>query len=494
MANEWLDIEAKTRAGYGYFYLVTPEEDRAAQALMHLAQRRGGSFYDYSAYRGFSPAVEADGSPLECCRSLPPHSVVLLRDYHLELSDPLVMRQCKDLQAELTARNIVIFISATTDIVPQSLRAVFAVVTLSLPDLHELERLFVSLSEGTGQSVSPRHREVFPRAAVGLTHAEATRVFRLVLADETAMSLCDPRSVLTEKQRLVEQEGLLSFVTPDLHLNDVGGLTVLKSWLAEREASFGSRAREEKLPPPKGLLLLGVQGCGKSLTAKALATEWSLPLVRMELGALFSGELSPEERMRRATDVLEAMSPVVLWIDEIEKGFAQTGEGTEGSMQRVFGSFITWLQEKTSPVFVVATANRIEGLPPELLRKGRFDEIFFIDLPDIHERQEILTVHLRRADLVPKSQGSLEQLALQTRNFSGAELEQVVHDGRYRAFSQQRSLTMKDLSDAASALTPLYNTYEEQIKALREWCSSRSRRASADRSVLDLFETESDPQ
>ncbi len=188
----------------------------------------------------------------------------------------------------------------------------------------------------------------------------------------------------------------------------------------------------------------------------------------------------------------EAMSPVVLWIDEIEKGFAGTGEGTEGVMLRVFGSFITWLQEKTAPVFVVATANRIEGLPPELLRKGRFDEIFFIDLPDIHERREILAVHLARAGLSEATLGSLDDLATQTRNFSGAELEQVVHDARYRAFGQSRPLALRDLSEAASALTPLYNTYEEHIKALREWCASRSRRASADRSVLDLFEKESD--
>jgi SpoVK/Ycf46/Vps4 family AAA+-type ATPase len=235
---------------------------------------------------------------------------------------------------------------------------------------------------------------------------------------------------------------------------------------------------------PKGLLLIGVQGCGKSLTAKAVARHWNLPLMRLDLGNVFDGQRSPEQALRSAIETSEAIAPCVLWVDEIEKGFA--GEA-DGRAQRVLGSLLTWQQEKSEPVFLVATANDVQSLPPELLRKGRFDEIFFIDLPERHERQSILNIHLnQRGRTVPERVA--EDLAAKMEYFSGAEIEQVVVSAMYTAFADGRDVSEQDLEYAVQQTVPLYRTYEEQIKSLREWAHGRARSASHERELLDYFD------
>jgi SpoVK/Ycf46/Vps4 family AAA+-type ATPase len=235
-------------------------------------------------------------------------------------------------------------------------------------------------------------------------------------------------------------------------------------------------------------LLLGVQGCGKSLSAKAVAELWKFPLLRLDVGAMFSGlGASPEAAMREAIKVSESLAPVVLWVDEIEKGFGQS-EGEESS-SRVFGSFITWLAEKRAEVFVVATANDVSALPPELLRRGRFDEIFFVDLPNQHERLEILRVHVKKRGRAPEKFAVLQKIAKDAEHFSGAELEQVVISALYNAFAEKREMTDQDLMLATKTTVPLYTTYEEKIKALRDWAKTRARPATLDSTVLDLFGT-----
>jgi SpoVK/Ycf46/Vps4 family AAA+-type ATPase len=261
----------------------------------------------------------------------------------------------------------------------------------------------------------------------------------------------------------------------------------VKRWVRHRSQAFDDEAARYGLPAPKGLLLIGVQGCGKSLTAKAVAGTFHLPLVRLDLAAVF-GSGSPESAMRRAILVAESLAPVVLWVDEIEKGFAETGAGG-GSSTRVFGSFITWLQEKQAPAFVVATANEVEQLPPELLRKGRFDEIFFVDLPDVHERKSILSIHLNKRKRDPHA-FDLDTLARQSEHFSGAELEQGVLAGMFRAFAGKREVQTRDIQQELDLIVPLYVTYEEKIKSLREWAKTRARRASLDQSLVDLFDKE----
>ncbi|MFB6352085.1 MAG: AAA family ATPase, partial [Bradymonadaceae bacterium] len=325
--------------------------------------------------------------------------------------------------------------------------------------------------------------------ALGLTAREAYRAFHRVrqqyheALDRNALFDAE-QAILSEKKRMIGQSDVLEYHTLDYGLDDVGGLDILKEWLEERRHAFGDRARNYGLPMPKGLLLIGVQGCGKSLTAKAVARHWGLPLLRLDLGQVFDGRRSPEEALGSAIDTCEAIAPCVLWTDEIEKGFAGDGDGRS---DRVLGSLLTWQQEKTEPVFLVATANEVEALPPELLRKGRFDEIFFIDLPGRHEREEILRIHLTQRGRA-FSDEVVEELATKAEYFSGAELEQIVVSAMYTAFADDREVSEEDLMYACRETVPLYRTYEEEIKALREWAQGRARSASHERELLDFFE------
>jgi SpoVK/Ycf46/Vps4 family AAA+-type ATPase len=287
--------------------------------------------------------------------------------------------------------------------------------------------------------------------------------------------------VLEEKRQVIRKSGLLEYFAADARLADVGGLASLKTWLSRRRNAFGEAARTFGLPEPKGLLLLGVQGCGKSLTAKAVAASWELPLLRLDMGRIFSGLVgSSEENLRRAIRVAESVAPVVLWVDEIEKGLSgMGGSGTAdaGVSARVFGALLTWLQEKTAPVFVVATANRIEALPPELLRKGRFDEIFFIDLPEAAERAEILGIHLAKRRRDPAA-FQLPALAERTGGFSGAELEGLVLAALYDAFAEGTELAQRHLEAALGETLPLSVTMREEIARVRDWARTRTRPAS----------------
>jgi SpoVK/Ycf46/Vps4 family AAA+-type ATPase len=283
---------------------------------------------------------------------------------------------------------------------------------------------------------------------------------------------------------VVRKSGLLEYFAADEKLANVGGMECLKQWLSRRGSAFGEAARKFGLPEPKGLLLLGVQGCGKSLTAKAIASAWRLPLLRLDMGRIFSGLVgSSEENLRRAIRVAEGVAPAVLWVDEIEKGMsgvASSGRTDGGVSARVFGALLTWLQEKTAPVFVVATANQIEALPPELLRKGRFDEIFFIDLPAAPEREEILRIHLARRGRKPEG-FPLDALAAAAEGFSGAELEQAVISALYDAFAEAKELAPAHVERALRETVPLAVTMREEIERLREWAKHRTRPASSAR-------------
>ena len=330
-------------------------------------------------------------------------------------------------------------------------------------------------------------REPLVSGAMGLTAKEAYRAFHRVrvLYDEAVernQAFDLSKAILEEKQRLVGSTDALEFHPLDEGIDDVGGLDELKRWLEERKRAFSEEAKRYGLPSPKGLLLVGVQGCGKSLTAKVIGRYWGLPLLRLDLGGVFEGRRSPEEALRTALATCDAIAPCVLWLDEIEKGF----DDSDGSSSRVLGSLLTWQQEKKTPVFLVATANSVHKLPPELLRKGRFDEIFFVDLPEIHERKDILRIHLSRRGR-SFDDAVIDRIAEKTEYFSGAELEQVVVSGMYTAFADDRELSVDDLDYAVQETVPLYRTYEEHIKGLREWADGRARRASHRRKVLDFF-------
>jgi SpoVK/Ycf46/Vps4 family AAA+-type ATPase len=317
-------------------------------------------------------------------------------------------------------------------------------------------------------------------AAHGLTLAEAENAFAKAIAEDSRLDASDVRLVLEEKSQVVRKSGMLEYFATDFSLDDVGGLHHLKSWLSRRRNAFSEAARKFGLPEPKGLLLLGVQGCGKSLTAKAIATQWRLPLLRLDMGRIYSGLMgSSEENLRRAIRVIESLAPTVLWIDEIEKGMANSigGGGDSGVSARVFGTLLTWLQEKTAPVFVVATANRIDALPPELLRKGRFDEIFFIDLPSAAEREAIFEIQLRRRGR-DVAEFPLKELAKACENFSGAEIEQAVVSALYDAFADGKDLDAALVFRALKETRPLAVTMAEDVNRLREWAQERTRPAS----------------
>ena len=286
--------------------------------------------------------------------------------------------------------------------------------------------------------------------------------------------------MIEEKSQIIRKSGLLEYQEASQSLDDIGGLTTLKHWLRRRDRAFSQAARDFGLPEPKGLLLLGVQGCGKSLTAKAIASAWSLPLIRLDMGRIYSGLVgSSEENLRRAIRVTESLAPVVLWVDEIEKGLAGVGgtTGDGGVSARVFGTLLTWLQEKTAPVFVVATANRVDLLPPEMLRKGRFDDIFFVDLPTERERRDILSIVLRRRGRAPEN-FQLDALAQQTPSFSGAELEQAVVAAMYDAFADGAELNDAYLLAAVKQSVPLAVTMAHEVERLRDWAKTRTRPAS----------------
>jgi ATP-dependent 26S proteasome regulatory subunit len=412
--------------------------------------------------------------------------LVLLKDFHIFITHPVIMRMMRDMTHLLPQRGSMFVISSPVLEIPVELSKDIAVIDLPLPSGDMLREVF--------NRVLLERKVIFPedfveaiiRAARGLTLVEAYRVFNRALAKGGDYRLYDINLVIEEKKKIIRRYEMLDYVEPDENIDSVGGLFELKKWLVERERAFSEEARRYGLPAPKGLLLLGVQGCGKSLMARVIASMWKLPLLRLDMASLYMTDTTPEEALRNAIKVASSLEPVVLWIDEIEKGFAGVKEEKESSSSRSFGMFITWMQEKKEAVFVVATANNVTNLPPELLRKGRFDEIFFIDLPDAHEREEIFRIHLKKRGRDPDKY-NINNLVRLTEHFSGAEIEQVVISALFKAFSERRELTDRDMEIAIKETVPLYETYEEEIKALRDWASSRTRFATVSSTLLDMF-------
>ena len=400
------------------------------------------------------------------------------------LTDPRVQQRFKELAPRMVRRRQSIALVGVALQVPPALRRIATRLDAPLPSRRVLRTVLDRALPPEKHRLIPRERMV--AAALGLTRDEAHRAFaRARLSSEGGSRVGFPweAEILAEKRRAITQGDVVTFVEAKTQLNDVGGLDELKAWLKTRKAAFSQEARRFGLPVPKGLLLIGVQGCGKSLVAKAVANHWSLPLLRLDLGSVFAGHYAPDAALHRALQVSEALSPSVLWIDEIEKGF---GAQADGNAMRILGSLLTWLQEKTSEVFFVATANEVEALPPELLRKGRFDEMFFVDLPDRDAREQILEIHLNKHDRTP-GDFDLSALSQRTEHFSGAELEQVIIAGLYEAFAEGRELSQGDLEQTASALVPLYMTREDAIKRLRDWARQRARFAAHDKRVLEFF-------
>ncbi|MBL7959382.1 AAA family ATPase, partial [bacterium] len=362
-----------------------------------------------------------------------------------------------------------------------------------LPHIGELSQSFdaalkvLNKRRDVKLELTPAITEKLLKAAQGLTLVEFENVLAKSVVHRKAIDEDTILEVLEEKKQVIRKSSTLEFFSPDENFDQVGGLENLKSWLTKRAEAFTDRAAEFGLPTPKGLMLVGTQGCGKSLTAKAVASHWNLPLLKLDVGSVFSGIVgSSEANIRHAIKVAESISPCILWIDEIEKGFsgmASSNFSDGGTAARVFGTFTTWLQEKKKPVFVIATSNDITVLPPEILRKGRFDEIFFVDLPEQAEREAIFKIHLKKRRRDPK-QFDCVKLAHVCDGFSGAEIEEAIITALYDAFEESRELTTEDISLSIKNTVPLSRVLAEQVSALRAWAEKRARRASPSRGSM----------
>ncbi len=497
MAETQARIDVLIRARYSILYVVSWEEDRVEKSLAEIAKKRDKKLYTWSITRGMIEAGgdQADPTTTDPLRALDyvmeesEPALFVLRDFDPFFDDPVVERKLRDVARGLRASYKTLIIVSPVLKIPDHLAKDITVIDYPLPEAEDLSKLLDGIVRQVEDNPSIRieldddGREQVVKAALGLTAAEAENVFAKALVLNSALDVSDIEVVLAEKEQIIRKSGILEFYSASERFAEIGGLDALKSWLRKRGNAFSERAREFGLPEPKGVLLIGVQGCGKSLSAKAVSGFWHLPLLRLDVGSVFAGVVgSSEQNMRRAIGLAESIAPCILWLDELEKGFAGTQSSSfsdAGTTARVFGSFITWLQEKTKPVFVIATANDITALPPELMRKGRFDEIFFIDLPSLEERKEIFRIHLAKRDRDPAA-FDLDELSAVAENFAGAEIEQVVVSGLYDAFDEDRGLTGEDLIRNVKNTVPLSATRKEDLDALRDWARTRARHASID--------------
>ncbi len=490
------ELNILIQAQYPLIYLVTPEEERAEQAISKIAKDNAGhrrvfvwtvthGIVEYGQSRQITQhnTVSPEAAIEWTIRQKDP-AIYIFKDLHPFIDGPVITRWMRDAIASFKGTEKVIILMSPIQQVPIELEKEVVVLDYPLPNLQELNQvLSARLQKSKTSRINTETREKLLKAALGLTKDEAEKVYRKAQVKAGRLTENEVEIVLSEKKQLIRRNGILDYIEEDETLDSIGGLEELKRWLRQRSNAFTERAREYGLPQPKGMLILGVPGCGKSLIAKTTSRLWGLPLLRLDMGRVYDGSMvgRSEANLRNALKTAESISPVILFIDELDKAFAGgagSGDSDGGTSGRIFGSFLTWMQEKKSPVFVMATANRVERLPGEFLRKGRFDEIFFVDLPSTAERQDIFRIHLekRRSEI---SRFDLEQLTKVSDGFSGAEIEQAIIAAMYDAFAQDREFTQLDIIAAIKATLPLSRTMMEQVTALREWAGQRARPASA---------------
>ena len=524
-------FSALLNARFPFLYISTWEEERVISSIRSVAEngslvRTPRTVFTWSQTDGMSSAehrgTEETRAPLralEFVEAFTEPGVFVLKDFHAYFGsqgrppDFALIRKIRDLAPIIkqgAVPKVVVFVSPLL-VLPHELQKDVEIVDFDLPSFMEIRTLLTEMIEAnrtTGRIVidlDADAEERVAKAALGLTLQEAENAFARAMVIDGRLDGGDVDTVLEEKRQTIKKTEILEFVRTDTRMTDVGGVENLKRWLMKRNKSWLDSAQRYCLPAPKGVLITGVPGCGKSLIAKAISDTWQLPLLRLDVGRIFSGLVgSSEENMRKAIKTAEAIAPSVLWIDEIEKGLSATGStGDSGTSARVFGTFLTWMQEKSKPVFVVATANNIHALPPELLRKGRFDEIFFIDLPTHSERVNIFRLHIGKRLKDPGVIGDfeltdtiLDSLADMSEGFIGAEIEQVVISALFDAFYEDRSITFDDFVRAIHTTVPLSVTQAEQIRAIREWANVRAVAATAatDRDAYVTVSAEQEPK
>lgn len=516
-----IELGGLLKARFPFIYMPTWEEERATQMICTVAHtpdiiKTVRKVFTWTQSNGWidetGAQIKSTTDPIaaiQFIQAVNEDAVFILKDFHVYFGvknrpvDYGVVRKLRDIIPTLKSgamKKNVIFISPEL-LIPDDMQKEISVFEFPLPAVDEIKEKLNEMplaNTAVENCLSEEEKEKLSKAALGLTLQETENAFARAMVEDGKMSISDIDIIFDEKNQVIRKTGILEFVKSDLRLEDIGGLENLKRWLQKRNNTWLDSARKYNVPAPKGVLITGVPGCGKSLTAKAMSAIWQLPLLNLDMGKIFSGIVgSSEENMRRAIRTAEAVAPSILWVDEIEKGLSgHNGTGDSGTGSRVFGTFLTWMQDKTAPVFVIATANNISNLPPELLRKGRFDEIFFVDLPTRLERKDIFKVHLKKRLTHSEIAGGilagdeinqhmLDMLADQTEGFVGAEIEQIVISALYEAFFQNRALEIRDLQEVISNMIPLSVTQGEQIKMLRDWANVRAVAATAKEDLVD---------
>ena len=491
------------KARYPVVWVLSYEEDRAIEHLKTVTDTLNYSMFLWSSTKGlykFDTIVDRDAGtneetirvvekqvngifqPMEILdhiiKSQLPNSIYVLLDIGWAMQDPIVQRKFRDTVSDLRKKTVSVVLLSSQLELPVQLRKEISVVDFNLPNQKEVGDYFDMVNAKVGAKLENGEREKLIKSLLGLTQFEVENVLAKSLAEAGTFKI---DAVLSEKAQVVRKSGILEYYQPE-DMGNVGGLDIMKKWVTQRQAAFTDKAKEYGLSMPKGMLLIGVQGCGKSLSAKAIASLWKMPLLKLDMGKMFHSLVgSSEANIREALKVADAIAPCVLWIDELDKsasGTESSGRTDSGTTGRVIMTLLTWLQEKTSPVFVVATANDPTKLPAALLRKGRFDELFFVDLPNQLERTEILKIHIKKRKR-DDAKFDLTKVVNITEGFSGAELEELVNAAMFRAFGETREFTTDDMVKEAEATIPLSKTMEIEINALREWAKPRCRPATS---------------
>jgi len=486
------------RARYPAISIVTPEEEDALDVVLRAAIELQLDALLWSHSRGVRDGLleagasvadsEHPAAALYHLSTLPPkRRVIVMLDLVAYLSkDERALRQWRDLVRNCLKDGSSVVMIDHLSSRPEVVSSWSTEFELSLPDEAELERIVrATLRQRNEESpvqvlLSRRDLDTILRNLKGLSRRQARQIILETVSEDNRIDLSDVNHILAQKRRMLQASGLLEYVESPVDISEIGGLARLKTWLSQRQCGFSKEAVAFGLSAPKGVLMLGIQGAGKSLAAKAVATAWQMPLMRMDVGALYDKYIGEsEKRLRDTLRQAEAMAPIVLWIDEIEKAFASAASRSNdgGLSQRMFGTLLTWMQERRGQVFTLATANDIEALPPELLRKGRFDEIFFVDLPTSEGRMQILSIHLRKRNRDP-GKFDLAALAAASEGYSGAEIEQAILAALHDAFTAKRELQTGDMLAALASSPPISVTMAERVAALRRW--ARGRCAAAD--------------
>jgi len=488
------DLALLIQSRYPLIAAETVEEHRFQRTLLQVAESLRVPFYEWSLTEGLHriPALGAvydTTEPLKALNNIAGmtgEALFFMKDLRRFLEKPEIVRKLEDLAPHFTMDRRVIVLLAAKDSLPAELQPLAAPYTFALPTAAELKTVAKALIERIRKErplrveLTDAEMDTCVDRLRGMTAFEAERTLSQAIVRVNGLTKSDIDYIVSIKKELLKRDGLLEYIAPEENLAQVGGFATLKAWLAKRKRAFEPAARDFGIEFPKGILLLGVQGAGKTLVAKAVAREWGLPLLKMEPGRLYDKYIGESDKnLEKALHMAEAMAPCVLMIDEIEKGlsYSQSSESDAGLSRRIFGRLLGWLQDRKSPVFVIATSNAISQLPPELTRKGRFDEIFFIDLPTKDERKDIFAIHLKKRKRDPAG-FDLDHLAAASDGFTGAEIEQVVVAGLYTAFSRSVELSTSILAEELRSTKPLSVTRREEIDALRTWARDRTVMAS----------------